>query len=84
MANNVLLNEITEFKNLVASGGMLIINYIEQSKQIKNKIDIESEKCMRFFRCLLYLDKISMDQYLDVKSKVDESRVYYKRLLYYI
>lgn len=36
MANNVLLNEITEFKNLIAYGGMLIINYIEQSKQIKS------------------------------------------------
>lgn len=84
MTNNVLLNEIIEFKNSVAAGGMLIIDYIEQSKQIKNKIDIESEKCISFFRCLLYLDKISMDQYLDVKSKIDESRVYYKRLLYFI
>ena len=84
MTNNILLNEIAEFKAEISIGGMLIIDYIEKSKQIKNKIDIESEKCMRFFRCLLYLDKISMDQYLDVKSKVDESRVYYKRLLYFI
>lgn len=82
MGNNVLLKEITQFKNEFASGGMLVVDFIQKSKQIKHKIDMESEKSLKFFRCLLYLDKISMDQYLEAKSKVDYSRKYYKRLLY--
>lgn len=82
MANNVLLKEITQFKNEFAAGGMLVVDFIQKSKQIKNKIDMESEKSLKFFRCLLFLDRISMEQYLDAKSKVDASRVYYKSLLY--
>lgn len=82
MANNILLNEITQFKNEFAAGGMLVVDFIQKSKQIKHKIDMESEKSLNFFRCLLFLDKISMEQYLSAKSKVDASRIHYKRLLY--
>lgn len=82
MANNILLNEITQFKNEFAAGGMLVVDFIQKSRQIKHKIDMESEKSLNFFRCLLFLDKISMEQYLDAKSKVDASRIHYKSLLY--
>lgn len=83
MTNNVLLSEIKEFKSSVVAGGMLIIDYVQKSKQIKHKIDAQAENSMKFFRCLLFLDKISMEQYLTLKSRVDESRIYYKRLLYF-
>ena len=55
MAHNVLLKEITQFKNEFAAGGMLVVDFIQKSKQIKNKIDIESEKSLNFFRWLLFL-----------------------------
>lgn len=82
MVNNVLLNEIVDFNKAVRIGGMLITDYIEKSKRIKHKIDAQAENSMKFFRFLLFLDKISMDQYIAAKSRVDESRIYYKRLLY--
>lgn len=81
MANNILLNEIADFNKAVRIGGMLITDYIEKSRRIKHKIDVQSENSMKFFRCLLFLDKISMEQYIVAKSRVDESRIYYKRLL---
>lgn len=84
MANNILLNEIADFNKAVRIGGMLITDYIEKSKRIKHKIDVQAENSMKFFRYLLFIDKISIEQYLDAKSKVVESRLYYKRLLYFI
>ena len=78
---NKILDEIEDFKMSVNKGGITLDHYFKKSKQIKNKIDYESEKSMRFFRYLYFLDMISQEQYLKMKNKVDKSRKYYKSLL---
>lgn len=78
---NKILDEIEEFKMSVNKGDITLDHYFKKSKQIKNKIDYESEKSMKFFRYLYFLDMISQEQYLKMKNKVDKSRKYYKSLL---
>ena len=75
-----LKNEIEEFKIQVMNG-MYMKDYISKSKNIKIKIEKESEKSLKFFSNLYFLDLITMEQYFNMKTKVDNSRMYYKSLL---
>ena len=75
-----LKDEIEEFKIQVMNG-MYMKDYISKSIIIKNKIEKESEKCLKFFSNLYFLDLITMEQYFNMKTKVDNSRMYYKSLL---
>ena len=75
-----LKKEIEEFKIQVMNG-MYMKDYIGKSKILKNKIENESEKSLKFFSNLYFLDLITMEQYLNMKIKVDNSRKYYKSIL---
>lgn len=75
-----LKEEIEEFKIQVMNG-IYMKDYIGKSKILKNKIENESEKSLKFFSNLYFLDLITMEQYLNMKIKVDNSRKYYKSLL---
>ena len=75
-----LKEEIEEFKIQVMNG-MYMKDYISKSKNIKIKIEKESEKSLKFFSNLYFLNFITMEQYLKMKIKVDNSRMYYKSLL---
>ena len=75
-----LKEEIEEFKIQVMNG-IYMKDYIGKSKILKNKIENESEKSLKFFSNLYFLDLITMEQYLNMKIKVDNSRKYYKSIL---
>ena len=75
-----LKEEIDEFKIQVMNG-MYMKDYIGKSKMLKNKIENESEKSLEFFSNLYFSNLITMEQYLNMKTKVDNSRKYYKSLL---
>ena len=75
-----LKEEIEEFKIQVMNG-MYMKDYISKSKNIKIKIEKESEKSLKFFSNLYFSNLITMEQYLNMKTKVDNSRMYYKSLL---
>ena len=75
-----LKKEIEEFKIQVMNG-MYMKDYISKSKIIKIKIEKESEKSLKFFSNLYFLNLITREQYLNMKDKIDKSRKYYKSLL---
>ena len=78
---SVVLKTITQFKSDVEMGGMTFDEYKSKSRKIKIMIDLISEEKMKVARCLLFMHKIEMNQYLDLKMRIDRSRLYYKRLL---
>ena len=77
----IVLNEIAKFKYDFKRGGMTFDEYKLRSQQIKRHIDMIFEKYIKQARLLLFTHTIDMDQYLDLKMRIDKSRVYYKRLL---
>ena len=77
----IVLNEIAKFKSDFKRGGMTFDECKFRSQQIKNHIDLIFEKYIKQARLLLFTHMIDMDQYLDLKMKIERSRVYYKRLL---
>lgn len=80
MSNNIM-TEIKEFKKMVSAGGITFENYKTKSKKIKKAIDLVFDEKLKVVRFLLFMHKIEMNQYLDLKMRIDRSRLYYKRLL---
>lgn len=76
-----ILNEIKDFNKVFNTGGITLEYYFNKKKQIKKKIDLKSEESLNFFRWLYFYDLITQHQYMEMKSKVDNSRKYYKSLL---
>lgn len=81
MKNNVLLNEINTFKEAVNKGGMLLIDYIQTTKNLKNKINIITERKIKFLKYVLSLDMITLEQYDRHKKLIEDEKIYYKTLL---
>ena len=77
----IVLNEIANFKSDFKKGGMTFDEYKLRSQQIKRHIDMIFEKYIKQARLLLFTHMIDMDQYLELKMKIERSRVYYKGLL---
>lgn len=78
---SVILTVIEQFRRDVRNGGMLFDDYKIKSKKIKYGIDLIFDEKLRLARCLLFMHKIEMDQYIDLKIRIDRSRLYYKRLV---
>ena len=77
----IVLNEISKFKFNFRQGGMTFDEYRFRSQKIKKNIDFIFDNYIKQARLLLFSNMIDMDQYLDLKMKIDRSRLYYKKLL---
>lgn len=76
-----LEKEIIEFKKDVLNTGMYMNTYLNKRKEFIQKIDYASDNSMKFFMYLLYLNLITVEQYIGVKIRIDNSRKYYKSML---
>lgn len=82
MSNNIVI-EIKEFKNRVTAGGMTFDDYKMKSRIIKRKIDLLIEERLKILRFLFFSDRITKEQYLYFKMKIEQTRKHYKMLLSY-
>ena len=80
MKNN-LLTEITDFKNDVKHNGMVITTYLNKRKEFLQRIELSSDRSLQFFRILYFNNLITKEQYIDFKTRIDNARKYYKRVL---
>ena len=80
----IVLNEISKFKFNFRQGGMTFEEYKFRSQQIKKHIDFILDNYIKQSRLLLFSHMIDMDQYIDLKLKIDRSRLYYKKLLFQV
>jgi len=80
MKNNLLL-EITDFKNDVKTNGMFITTYLNKRKEFIKRIELSSDRSLQFFRILYFNNLITKEQYIDFKTRIDDARKYYKRVL---
>ena len=82
MTNNIM-QEIKEFKKVVSAESIRFEDYKTKSRIIKRKIDLLIEERLKILRFLLFSDRITMEQYLDFKMKIEQTRKQYKMLLSY-
>lgn len=80
MKNNLLI-EITDFKNDVKHNGMFISTYLNKRKEFLQRIELSSDRNLKFFRILYFNNLITKEQYIDFKTRIDDARKYYKRVL---
>ena len=80
MKNNLLV-EITDFKNDVKTNGMFITTYLNKRKEFLQRIELSSDRSLKFFRILYFNNLITKEQYIDFKTRIDDARKYYKQML---
>ena len=80
MKNN-LLTEITDFKNDVKNNGMVITTYLNKRKEFLQRIELSSDRNLKFFRILYFNNLITKEQYIDFKMRIANARKYYKQML---
>ena len=80
MKNNLLI-EITDFKNDVKHNGMFISTYLNKRKEFLQRIELSSDRSLQFFRILYFNNLITKEQYIDFKTRIDDARKHYKRVL---
>lgn len=76
-----LIKEINDFKYDVIHKGMYVDVYLDRRKKLIQKIDWFCDKCLNFFCYVLFIDMISHEQYLRIKSKIEDTRKSYKVML---
>ena len=66
MENN-LLTEITDFKNDVKHNGMVITTYLNKRKEFLQRIELSSDRSLKFFRIYTeYFLKIWLKYYFNL------------------
>ena len=80
MKNN-LLSEITDFKNDVKINGMFVTTYLNKRKEFLQRIELSSDRNLKFFRILYFNNLITKEQYIDFKMRIANARKYYKQML---
>ena len=80
MKNN-LLTEITDFKNDVKNNGMVITTYLNKRKEFLQRIELSSDRNLKFFRILYFNNLITKEQYIDFKMRIANAMKYYKQML---
>lgn len=80
MKNNLLV-EITDFKNDVKTNGMVITTYLNKRKEFLQRIELSSDRSLKFFRILYFNNLITKEQYIDFKMRIANARKYYKQML---
>lgn len=78
-----MFEEIKSFYNKVREEGMYWSDYIENKKYLRNKIDDKVNDLLSLNRQLWYQGRITKKQYQNMQIRLENSRFYYKRLVYY-
>lgn len=78
-----MYQEIKSFYDQVRNEGIYWPDYLQKKKYFKNKIDDKADNLLILNKYLWLNKKITKKQYTMMKTKIEYSRSYYKRLLSY-
>lgn len=78
-----MYEEIKAFYNKIKRDGIYWSEYIEHKKYLKNKIDDIAENKSRLNKLLWSKNRITKQQYQAMENRIENSRIYYKRLVSY-
>lgn len=76
-----MFEEIKSFYYKVRNEGMCWEDYIEQKRHLRNKIDNIADEKLDISRVLYYNNKIDKSQYIIFKTKIEDARANYKKLV---
>ena len=79
----MLFNEIKSFYYRVRNEGIIWSEYVEHKRYLKNKIDDIVEDNLKLTDTLWWQDRITKEQYITMKLRLENSRCYYKKLVSY-
>lgn len=78
-----LFNEIKSFYITVKQKGISWSEYVEHKRYLKTKIDDTVKEYLNLNDILLLQKKITKEQYCNMRSKLENTRCYYKKLVSY-
>lgn len=78
-----LFNEIKSFYITVKQKGISWSEYVEHKRYLKNKIDDIVEDNLKLTDTLWWQDRITKEQYCNMRTKLENTRCYYKKLVSY-
>lgn len=78
-----MFEEIKAFYHKIRNEGISWTEYIANKKYIRNKIDDIAEDKSRLNKLLWSQNRITEQQYQAMKIKIENSRIYYRRLVSY-
>ena len=76
-----MFEEIRLFYNKVRQEGMFLSDYLENKKYLRDKIDNIADEKLDISRVLYYNNKIDKSQYIILKTKIEDARANYKKLV---
>ena len=79
--NQTVLEEIIELKQSFEEGGIYLFEYFSKKRLLKARLEYEIELRLHTVMMLLIRQKISKSEYDDYKSKIENTRNAYIRLL---
>ena len=76
-----LFNEIKSFYNTVRNEGITWSEYVEHKRYLKTKIDDTVKQYLNLNDSLWLQKRITKEQYCNMRSKLENTRCYYKKLV---
>lgn len=78
-----MFEEIKNFYHIVRNEGIYWSDYIQYKKYLRNKIDDIAEDKSRLNKLLWSQNRITEQQYQAMETRIENSRIYYRRLVSY-
>lgn len=76
-----MFEEIKSFYNRVRNEGIYWSEYIDHKKYLRNKIDDKVDELLSLNRHLFRQGSITKEQYLTMQNKIENTKIYYKKLV---
>lgn len=76
-----VIDEIKQFKLDVEKGGMLLVDYVDIKKALRNRINTERDKRIKVLKQLYLKKKITSEDYYDIMFLLDIVTQKYKKML---
>ena len=76
-----MFEEIKSFYNRIRNEGIYWSDYIDHKKYLRNKIDDKVDDLLSLNRHLFMQGSITKEQYLEMQNKIENTKIYYKKLV---
>ena len=76
-----MFEEIKSFYNRIRNEGIYLSDYIDHKRYLRNKIDDKVDDLLSLNRYLFRQGSITKEQYLTMQNKIENTKIYYKKLV---
>ena len=76
-----MFEEIKSFYNRIRNEGIYWSDYIDHKRYLRNKIDDKVDDLLSLNRHLFSQGHITKEQYLEMQNKIENTKIYYKKLV---